>query len=116
MTIETDLYDLLRNNAGVSAIVGTKIYPHLAEEGTAAPFITYVMVVGTPFNIISGTTALEKKRIQVNCWSDSYAGAQTLAEAVKDTVTTTGHLLLELDDYVDDAQMYRRILDFSFVA
>jgi len=116
MTIETDFYATLQTNAGVTAIVGAKLYPHVAPEGTAAPFLTYHMVVGTPFNQISKTTTLEKKRIQINCWSDSYAGAQTLAEAVKTALNSDGHLALEIENYVDEAQLYRRIIDWMFIA
>ena len=115
-SIETDLYDTLKSDAGVSALIGAKIWPHIADEGTAAPFLTYQMVVGTPYNIISRTTALEKKRIQINCWSDSYAGAQTLAEAVKTALNSDGHLALEIENYVDEAQLYRRIIDWMFIA
>ena len=116
MTIETDFYATLQADAGVTAIAGSKLYPHIAPEGTAAPFMTFHMVVGTPYNIISRTTALEKKRIQINCWSDSYAGAQALAEAVKTALNSSGHLAVEIENYVDEAQLYRRIVDWMFVA
>jgi len=115
MTIETDFYSTLSGDGGVSALVGTKIHPHIVPEGTALPYITYSMVVGTPFNKLAGRTGLEKKRIQVNCWASTYAAAKALAEAVKTALDSTSHLLLELDDYEDHAQVQRVILDFSFI-
>jgi hypothetical protein len=122
MSLGTLVYDMLANDAGVAAIVGTRIYPVLLPQDTLYEAITYQRISSTPQN---GSTTLRETRYQINCWALTYAEAQALASAVRaraEEYTDTDQapaikmtqVVNELDDYDSDAQVYRVIVDVIF--
>ena len=115
MTIETDLYTTLSNDAGVAAICSTRIYPNLAPESAALPFITYQVVAGGKLSTITGVDDATRKRIQINCNADTYAESKSLSSAVFDALEGDGYLELEFDTYDSTVQIHTVILDWSFM-
>lgn len=103
----------LKSMAGVTALVGTRIYPMKVPQGAVLPFITYRRISRTPVNWVRGTSTTNFLRIQVNCWAANYDGALALAAAVRgdedpdaptglsgwnDGVSEVWHLETEIDD------------------
>ena len=41
ITIGKKIYSILKNNQAVSALIGSKIYPLIAPEGTPLPYVLY---------------------------------------------------------------------------
>ena len=116
MSIESTLYDTLRNAAGVSALVSTRIYPQIAPDNAATPYVTYQVIVGTAHNKLVGAPGSERKIIQVNCISNTYSGAKAIAEACKAAINTSvGYLNAERDDYSPEIEIHRIMLDFSLI-
>lgn len=124
MTIDTLLYAALAADSGVSSKVGTRIYPLiLLGNKPTLPAITFQRISNTAQN---GSTAIRESRWQVNCWAETYTATQALAAAVKaaleeykKTDATPGikqsYIVNELDDYDDDAKVYRTIVDVILV-
>lgn len=125
MTIAVLLQDALEENAGVAALTSTRIYPLILPQNPTMPAITYQRISGTGQD---GTSTLRQSRWQVNCWSKRRDGAggygevQQLATAVKAALEeyielsqTPGinmaRVVNELDDYEDETQVYRVIID-----
>lgn len=122
MTIETTLYDALSTDASLLALVGEssplvgKIYPNVAPPSASAPYITYQVIVGTPHNLIKGAPATERKTIQVNCISNTYANAKAVSAAVKAAVSASiGYVTSEGDDYFPQTQNHRVRLDIALI-
>ena len=115
MSIETDLYATLSNDAGVSALVGTRIYPSLAPESAALPRIDYQNVAGSRINTLPGVSDMIRKRIQINCNANTYAGSKDLAAAVIAALEGGGYLELEYDLYDAGTQIFTAIVDWSFL-
>ena len=116
MSIESTLYDALQNDAGVTALVGARVYPQVAPDNAAVPYITYQVIVGTAFNLIAGAPDAERKVIQVNCISNSYANAKAISEACKAAINVSiGYLTSEGDDYFQQTQNHRVRLDFALI-
>lgn len=69
--------------AQVSA-VGSRVYPVVAKQGTAQPFIVYVMDTAERQVTFSGTHELVQGELEVNCYAKSYLAAQQIAAAVRD--------------------------------
>lgn len=126
MSIGTLLYSALSNNGGITAITSTRIYPLLLPSNNPTlPALTYQRISNTGQD---GTSNRKETRYQINCWArkreggNGYQETQTLSAAVKaaleeyhDADQTPGiswaRVVNELDDYDDDAEVYRTILD-----
>ena len=77
------VFSILTNNAGVSAIVSTKVYPVTAPQLIKTPFITYSIISVTPTNTKDRPSPVDEVRVQVDCYETTYAKAETLAGAVR---------------------------------
>lgn len=122
---EMAVYTILKADAAVAAIVASRIHALSAPQGTAAPFITYQRISGERTRDTRGPTGRSRSRIQVDGYAAGYAGAKTLANAVRHaldgyrgTVATirVWSIALESDvDFYEDAvdpPLYRVSMDF----
>lgn len=82
-TIETALYSILANNAGVAALVGTRIHPNEAPDNATVPFIVYSQVSGSSDLAMDGPTGAADGQWQFSCWAATKTGATVLAEKVR---------------------------------
>ena len=73
---------MLVNDSAVSAIVGTRIYPELAEEGASAPYIVYSVVSNTPSDTKEGTP-IDEAQLEIFSVGNTYAAANDLADKVR---------------------------------
>ena len=80
--IETALYTLLDNDAGLAAIVGDRIYPVEAPEGAARPLLVYSVVSSVSEPAFGADSALKRSRFTLLAASDDSAlDAATTARA-----------------------------------
>lgn len=87
-TFEESITYLLKNTAGVSALVGTRVYPDLAPANAALPYIVWAVESETEEQTFSSPTGnLRMTRISIECWADRMATgtktARDIAEAVR---------------------------------
>lgn len=82
--IQKAIRQILVNDAGVSALVGTRVYPIHVDGPITTPYIKYLTVSDARY-----ARSIRAARIQVSCWADTYPAVRTLAEAV----------IATLDDY-----------------
>lgn len=116
MSIATLLYSQLVGTSGVTALVGTRVYPVTLPQTPVLPAISYQRVSNTEQN---GTSTLRTTRYQVDCWAVSYSAVQGLAAAVKTALEewTSGssvkmtEVINEIDDYEPDSGLYRVSID-----
>ena len=116
MSIESDLYTTLSNDAGVSALVGTRIYPNLAPESATYPYITYQLISGVRLSTVTGVNDAKRKRIQHSCHAETYEEAKALADAVFAALEGDGYQDLEHEFYDPTTQVHTVIIDWSFMA
>lgn len=84
MSLETALFDALKG------LVSNRVYPDVAPEGAARPYITYQQVGGAGVNFLDPTVPSKKNaRIQVNVWADTRMAAGDLSRQVEDALRTT---------------------------
>ena len=83
MNIEDGLYSYLKINAGVAAIVSSRIYPLVMAQKTALPAITYQTTALKPDRNMAGNTGRMTATIQLNAWAETYIEVKTLAEALR---------------------------------
>jgi len=82
MTVEEGLVAELLADAGVSALVGTRVY-RLLPQNVTYPAIQYQRISAERFNTLDGPNDLTQIRMQVDSWSDSYEQVKALATAVR---------------------------------
>lgn len=75
------LYDLLRIDSGVAAIIGTRIFDGPAPHSVSAvqPYISYRRISKSGPRHLLGPSTLARARYQITCWAPTAAVARDLA-------------------------------------
>jgi hypothetical protein len=81
--IEQAFFARLAGFAGLAALVGARIYPVLAPEAAAAPFVVYQRITGERIDSLSGPSGMATPRFQVDVYATSYAASRAIAEQVR---------------------------------
>jgi hypothetical protein len=82
MSAETDLRALLVASAGVTALVGTRIAADRMEQGSARPFVVFARSASEPLQCLDGSVLKTLVTLDVQCWADTRASAEAVADAV----------------------------------
>ena len=85
--IEQAVAERLLAFAGVSALVGTRVWPGIKPVGTPHPAIVYNRISGGPIYDDDGEAGVEQVRIQIDCWGDTYTDAKLLAVQVREALS-----------------------------
>ena len=118
ITIEEGLFAYLSANAGVSALVSTRIYPNKLPQTVTLPALTYQRIDSPRVHShdSSGSVGTARPRFQFDCWATTYAAAKALSDALrgalngyKGTMGTTSPVTVQsaliqserFDDYAD---------------
>lgn len=85
MSIGKAIYSILSNNGAVAALVGTKIFPARAEQGTEYPFIVYNTISTNPSNTYgaSGKSTLDMVRVQITVLANTQAAIDNIASKIR---------------------------------
>ena len=88
--LENALYNILRNDTGVSAYVtdAKGIAFTLIPSGTLKTSAVVVIhnVTGVPTTTLDATTDLNERRVQFDCYASNYTDSRGLAAAVKNAL------------------------------
>ena len=106
---ETVLRSALVANAGVSAIVGSRIYPLLAPKTAALPFIAWRRAGIQRQQSLAGPVGTPIVRVELSMYATTYEDARELADSVRVVLDGYGGTLnnpevkhVALDDESDD--------------
>jgi len=115
MSIESDLYTHLKNDSGVSDLVGTRIYPLMAPQNVINPYITYQVISDNSKQCIGGSVYQNDTRFQLDCWSTKYTEVKAIKEAVLSALIgfKSSYAISNMDDYESDTLLYRQLIDFK---
>lgn len=111
----------------VSDIVADNIFPMVLPTENSIPALVYQGISVQPVLGISGQNALQKKRLQVDCYGKTYAEVKLLERAVMhclvnfqgtledsdSTYVDAIYLNNTVDLYESEAQLYRVSIDFD---
>ena len=86
------IYSILTNDSDVSALIGTRVYPQVAAQGAAFPFVVYVLQDNTPSDTKSGVSTLDEIRYDIVAAAETYSALSSLTERIR----------LALDRYTGD--------------
>lgn len=115
--LESRLYTVLSNDAGVTALASTRTYPVILPQNPTYPAITYQRISGRKMYALGGYTNLENPHIQVDCWAETYPAVESLKTAVIAALRgSTTFAVSDDDDQViaeDDPNLFRISVDVS---
>ncbi len=118
-------YGILSTNSNVTTLVGTRIFPEIAEQEAATPFIVYQLQSVDPDDTHDGPSELDEVRFEFICYADTYDQAADVGEKVRgalDRVSGTYNGVnvesIQFND-VDinieyDPRRYSQVLTFTF--
>lgn len=89
MSVETDFYSLLSAAAGVTALVGTRIYPDALPEECDYPAAVFARARTDEVRSVSGQVFGADVDLQVGCWAETRAAADAVAVAIEALLTGT---------------------------
>ena len=115
---EIVLLRTLREDAGLSALVGNKDFALVIPQGTKLPCITFQRIGGMPANTLSGHSGLEEIDLQIDVWARDYDEAKAIAKAVRSAMPPSGprfsaHLIEDQDLYEDGTNYFRVNMEFK---
>ncbi len=81
--IEQGIEQRLMADAGVSALVGNRIYPVVLPENCSYPAITYQLITSHETYTNDGPLGEVRARIQIDSWGKRYGQVKAVAQAVR---------------------------------
>lgn len=82
-TIDDALFQEMRDDAPIAALVGNKIFPGIPPPTTKAPYITFEEISFTRVDHMDGATGLHQAIRRIDCWGSKAEEAIAIAEAVR---------------------------------
>jgi len=125
--IEVALKTRLGSFAGLTALVGAKVFPAgVAQQGAVFPYCTYMRVSSERDPMMGVDSGLVRGRYNVTSFADTYAGVKAIAEQVRLALAryraTVGGVEIqdiyienEADFYDDNVQAFYIASDFEVV-
>jgi len=112
--------DVLVASPEVSALVGTRIYPSVAPQGVARPFVVLTLASALPNHTHDGVPSelLEEARVQVDSYGEEYVATHAVATAVDDVLGALSGPIMSAtrdsmrDGYEDATSLYRVSADY----
>jgi hypothetical protein len=81
--IESGLREVALADAGVAALIGSRLYPLKLPQSPVYPASVYQRISGPRDHDHGGSTGKAEVRIQVTHWATSYSGVKQVAEAFR---------------------------------
>lgn len=123
MAIESTIYSRLSGFAGLTALVGTRIYPMILPQGATYPAVTYQRIATAPRDsCMSEDDGIVRANIQVTAWSETFTNAKAIVDQVRAALqryTVAGiqgiYVIAEYDLFDDEVLKYGASMDFEVV-
>lgn len=108
MPLHDALYSRLSNYAGLTALVGTRIWPIYRKQDSTLPAVVYQRIAVSPANAYEGSTGL-RVFVQVTVYAETINDANAVAVQVKAAMAgwtgTTGDTTVHSADFVGDQDL-----------
>jgi len=85
-SIEQGVRSILIADADVSALISTRVFPWMRQQGTTFPAIVYELDGTEPEQGLGGYQSLTRAELSISSIAETYGGAKTLAAHVRDAL------------------------------
>lgn len=106
MTVEADIFTCL------GSMVENRVYPDVAPDGVARPYITYQQVGGDVVGFLESALPSKRNgRFQINCWATTRLAAAALIRQMEAALVTSATLRADamggpVATYEQDTSLY----------
>lgn len=119
------VYNILSNDAAVTAIVGTRIYPVVARQQDQEPYVVYSVVNDIPHDTKTGVSRVDFVRVQFNMVAADYSQLEDLSAAIRSALDRAAmqsyagvelagvKFLSENDGFSDAPELRLKIADYQ---
>lgn len=83
MSIEASLFAYLQSRPTITALVGNRIFPQAAAQGSATPYIVYSLLNDQPIQHAGGSSTLARKAFTLTVFASSAAQARAVSNAIR---------------------------------
>jgi hypothetical protein len=111
MIVGKAIYYLLSNHSNLTDIVGTRIFPEVAEQDSANPFVIYTVVSNEPNDTHEGPSQLDVAQVDVVFYSTSYTQAIDMGEAAREVLDRVAGTYNGV--HVQSCQYTSEVIDFE---
>lgn len=113
--IESDLVAHLKADETLISLIGTRIFPLMAPQNVAKPYITYQVISDNSNQCMEGGIYQNDVRFQLDCWSTKYSEVKSIKTAVISAILgfKSSNSINTIDDYESDTLLYRQMIDFK---
>jgi len=98
MSFQSDLYSAITAHAGLTALIGTRLYPNDAAQNATLPYIVYYEFATPREQLMSCDIGISKPRIQYSVYGESYADALAVADALRAALDATSYMVIFEDE------------------
>lgn len=111
------VYDAIRDWPAALALVGDRIYRHgSAPQGVTGDRVTWSVPAGDAELVLDTIPDADQFRVQVDCWSQTDAGVEVLASAVRDALAQVAVLVAYVADERDtQTQTFRMSFQYDWI-
>lgn len=122
MTIDEALVAFFASQSGVTALIGTRLYPMVAPQNPTYPHAIYQRISSVRTGSLAGDSGLVDPRFQISAKAQSYAAARNTCIALRDAISGYQGLMgalpvsasvaeSENDLYYDDIGVFQSSFD-----
>lgn len=83
MSLSTDLRTFLLADAPIAALVGTRVYRSVRNQGDGLPAIRIAIITDPSDHALDGVLSARDATVQIDCYDDDWIGVDTLADTVE---------------------------------
>jgi hypothetical protein len=83
MSANKIVYNILSNNAALTALISTRLNPVRIPQESAFPAVSYQLISDIPNPTKSGHSRTEFVRVQVNAYGVTLASAESVSSAIR---------------------------------
>ena len=121
MSYQSNIYTALTGNGTIAGLVGTHVFPDIADGTVAPPYIIYQTISTSGETSHDGVRNIEFPLIQLTSWATTRAGAIVLASAVNSVLdgnTISGASVVsfqfsnQLGTYDPETKLFGEILEY----
>ena len=84
------VYNILTNDSALALIVGDKIYPEIAQQDQATPYVVYTVAIGDPSGTKEAASSLDEQTVTVYGVSPNYSQCMDIGIAVRSALDRNG--------------------------
>lgn len=98
-------------------LVGKRIYPLVAPENTATPYIVWQVISAQRQNTLDGTTNHEWLRVQIDIYDKSYDKSLKLSHKAVEAINNGVQLSIHSGSqqyHEQETKLFRQSIDYEF--